>query len=56
MADKDLAKEAAGVWGTLSGVVHHEGLELSPTETELATLIRRTAACVAQLHGRGDAP
>jgi hypothetical protein len=56
MADKDLARDTAALWSTLSTVVHHEGLELSPTETELLALIRRTAAVVSGLEGKGTAP
>jgi hypothetical protein len=55
MANKDLARETAAVWGTLSGVVHHEGLELSPTETEVVELIRRTAAVVCELQAKARA-
>lgn len=54
MADKETAREAAAVWGTLSGVVHHEALELSPTETELSQLLRRTAAVVRELEGKAQ--
>lgn len=52
MADKDLAKETAAVWGTLSTVVHHDGLELSPTESEVKEMIGRARSVVAKLEAR----
>lgn len=52
MAEKDLARDIAAVWGTLSGVLHHDTLELSPTETELLELIQRAETVVRELEQR----
>lgn len=49
MADKELARETAAIWATLSGVLHVNGLELSPTETEVLAMVRRTRAVLASL-------
>ncbi len=53
MADSDLATETAAVWGTLSTVVHHDGLELSPTESEVKEMIGRARSVVGRLEARG---
>lgn len=52
MADKNLAREAAAIWGTLSNVLHVDGLELSPTESEVLEMVRRAGFVVEAFEAR----
>lgn len=49
MSDKDLARQAASLWASLSTIVHHLGYEISPTGDELTALLRRTARIVGEM-------
>lgn len=49
IGDKQLARQAAALWASLSAVVHHLGYEIGPTGNDLAALVRRTARIADEL-------
>jgi hypothetical protein len=49
MADKELAREAAALWSSLSTLVHHIGYEIGPTGSDVAGLVKRTRRILERL-------
>ncbi len=49
MSNKQLARDTAALWSSLSTLVHHLGYEIGPTGSDVAALVRRTQRVVSEL-------
>lgn len=56
MGNKDLARETAALWSSLSTLVHHLGYEMGPTSNDVAALIRRTLRITSDLQPKTHEP